>query len=226
MKTRGLVAVLLLLTGFQSALAQKLKLYLSDKQVVEYSVEKVDSLVFTDGADDTAETHEWVDLGLPSGTLWATCNVGASKPEEYGDYFAWGETKPKSDYSWSTYKYCKGSIDTMTKYCTNNSLGTVDNKTELEPSDDATTANWGSEWQMPSLEQCKELYNSSYTTTTWTTMNGVEGRMITSNSNGNSVFFAGSGLAGRCNHRRYRRIRLLLVTLALYNKWLRPCTLS
>ncbi|MBQ5681569.1 MAG: hypothetical protein IIV20_08870, partial [Bacteroidaceae bacterium] len=72
MKTRGLVAVLLLLTGFQSALAQKLKLYLSDKQVVEYSVEKVDSLVFTDGADDTAETHEWVDLGLPSGTLWAT----------------------------------------------------------------------------------------------------------------------------------------------------------
>ncbi|MBQ5621264.1 MAG: hypothetical protein IIU92_01430, partial [Bacteroidaceae bacterium] len=77
MKTRGLVAVLLLLTGLQSALAQKLKLYFSDKQVVEYSVEKVDSLVFTGGAGDAAETHEWVDLGLPSGTLWATCNVGA-----------------------------------------------------------------------------------------------------------------------------------------------------
>ena len=153
MKVRGIFAVLLLLTGLQSALAQTLKLYLSDKQVVEYSVEKVDSLVFTDGAGDTAETHEWVDLGLPSGTLWATCNVGANSPEEYGDYFAWGETTTKSSYSWSTYKYCKGSSSTMTKYCTSSYYGTVDNKTELEPSDDAATANWGSEWQMPSLEQ-------------------------------------------------------------------------
>ncbi|MBQ8865452.1 MAG: Ig-like domain-containing protein [Bacteroidaceae bacterium] len=193
MKTRGLVAVLLLLTGFQSALAQTLKLYLSDKQVVEYSVEKVDSLVFTDGAGDTAETHEWVDLGLPSGTLWATCNVGANSPEEYGDYFAWGEIEPKNEYSWSTYKYCKGSIDTMTKYCTNNSLGTVDNKTELEPSDDAATVNWGSGWQMPSEEQFEELINSSYTTTTWTTMNGVYGRKITSKSNGNSIFLPAAG---------------------------------
>lgn len=193
MKTRGLVAVLLLLTGLQSALAQTLKLYLSDKQVVEYSVEKVDSLVFTDGAGDTAETHEWVDLGLPSSTLWATCNVGANSPEEYGDYFAWGETEPKTDYSWSTYKYCKGSCDTMTKYCTSSDYGIVDNKTELEPSDDAATANWGSEWQMPSLEQCKELYNNNYTTTTWTVMNGIYGRMIVSNSNGNSVFLPAAG---------------------------------
>ena len=193
MKTRGLVAVLLLLTGFQSALAQKLKLYLSDKQVVEYSVEKVDSLVFTDGADDTAETHEWVDLGLPSGTLWATCNVGASKPEEYGDYFAWGETQPKSDFSWNTYKYCKGTDDTMTKYCTNSSWGTVDNKTELEPSDDAATVNWGSDWQTPSRDQCDELVNSSYTTQTWTTMNGVKGWKITSKSNGNSIFLPAAG---------------------------------
>ena len=187
MKTRGLVAVLLLLTGFQSALAQKLKLYLSDKQVVEYSVEKVDSLVFTDGAGDTAETHEWVDLGLPSGTLWATCNVGASSPEEYGDYFAWGETEPKSDYNWSTNKYCKGTVDTMTRYCTCGIL------TELEPSDDAATANWGSGWQMPSDEQLEELYNISYTTTTWTTMNGVEGWKITSKSNGNSIFLPAAG---------------------------------
>ncbi len=139
------------------------------------------------------ETHEWVDLGLPSGTLWATCNVGANSPEEYGDYFAWGETEPKTDYSWSTYKYCKGSCDTMTKYCTSSDYGIVDNKTELEPSDDAATANWGSEWQMPSLEQCKELYNNNYTTTTWTVMNGIYGRMIVSNSNGNSVFLPAAG---------------------------------
>ncbi|MEE1309106.1 MAG: hypothetical protein UHJ41_03300 [Bacteroidaceae bacterium] len=139
------------------------------------------------------EDHDYVDLGLPSGTLWATCNVGASSPEEYGDYFAWGEIEPKNDYIVSTYKYCKGTFSTLTKYCTNSSCGTVDNKTELEPSDDAATANWGSGWQMPSFEQCRELYNSSYTTTTWTTMNGKYGRKITSRSNGNSIFLPAAG---------------------------------
>ena len=136
--------------------------------------------------------HEYVDLGLPSGTLWATCNVGASSPEEYGDYFAWGETTTKSNYSWSTYKWCKGSFDTITKYCRSN-YGTVDNKTELEPEDDAATANWGSGWQMPSQVQCQELINSSYTTTTWTTQNGVNGYKITSKINGNSIFLPAVG---------------------------------
>ena len=154
----------------------------------------------TDGSDVKAECqvtvmngYAYVDLGLPSGTLWATCNVGASKPEEYGDYFAWGETEPKNDYSWSTYKYCQGTETTMTKYCTESYFGTVDNKTELEPSDDAATANWGSGWQMPSIEQCKELDSSSYTTTTWTTLNGVRGARITSKSNGNSIFLPAAG---------------------------------
>ena len=142
------------------------------------------------------EDHDYVDLGLPSGTLWATCNVGASSPEEYGDYFAWGETEPKNDYSWSTYKYCimgNAYTVTLTKYCTDSYYGTVDNKTELEPSDDAATVNWGSNWQMPSLEQFEELINSSYTTTTWTTMNGVSGYEITSKSNGNSIFLPAAG---------------------------------
>lgn len=139
------------------------------------------------------EDHDYVDLGLPSGTLWATCNVGASSPEEYGDYFAWGEIEPKNDYSVSTYKYCKGTFSTLTKYCTNSSCGTVDNKTELEPSDDAATANWGSGWQMPSYEQFDELFNSSYTATTWTTLNGVSGYEITSKSNGNSIFLPAAG---------------------------------
>ncbi len=146
--------------------------------------------------DPQPDGHDYVDLGLPSGTLWATCNVGASSPEEYGDYFAWGETEPKNDYSWSTYKYCKGSKTTMTKYCMDSYYGTVDNKTELEPSDDAATVNWGSEWQMPSFEQLIELYNSGYTTTTGTTMNGVYGRKITSKSNGNSIFLPAAGSRG------------------------------
>jgi len=137
--------------------------------------------------------NEYVDLGLPSGTLWATCNVGATKPEGYGDYFAWGETTPKSTYNWSTYKYCNGSYNTQTKYCTSSGYGTVDNKTELELSDDAAYVNWGSDWRMPSDDQFRELINSSYTTTEWTTVNGIYGRKITSNSNGSSIFLPAAG---------------------------------
>ena len=141
--------------------------------------------------------HECVDLGLPSGTLWATCNVGAEKPEDYGDYFAWGETigynGGKTTFNWSTYKYCSGSSTTIRKYCISSSYGTVDNKTELEPADDAATVNWGSDWQMPSLDQLKELINSSYTTTEWTTINGVRGRKITSKSNLKSIFLPAAG---------------------------------
>ena len=105
--------------------------------------------------------HDYVDLGLPSGTLWATCNVGADSPEDYGDYFAWGETQPKDTYDWSTYQYCNGSYNTLTKYSveffdswyeqyTNYGYnGFIDNLTTLLPEDDAATANWGADWRMP-----------------------------------------------------------------------------
>jgi hypothetical protein len=139
-------------------------------------------------------THEYVDLGLPSGLLWATCNVGADTPEGYGDYFAWGETTTKDTYNWSTYQYCMGSYNTMTKYCNNSSYGYngfTDNLTVLLPEDDAATANWGSSWRMPTKEECQELYNS--TTHSWTTQNGVYGRRFTA-SNGNSIFFPAAGL--------------------------------
>ena len=135
--------------------------------------------------------HEYVDLGLPSGTLWATCNVGASKPEEYGDYFAWGETEPKEIYSFSTYKWCNGSYDTRTKYCTDSEYGIVDNKTVLDPEDDAATVNWGSSWCMPSIKQIEELY--SYTTTKDTTINGVNGLLITSTNNDETLFLPAAG---------------------------------
>ncbi len=131
--------------------------------------------------------HEWVDLGLPSGTKWATCNVGANSPEEYGDYFAWGETVPKDYYGWSTYFDTDDYGNTFKKYNNNGGL------TELLPEDDAATANWGSPWRMPSLDQIKELFNSSYTTTEWTTLNDVYGRKITSKSNGNSIFLPAAG---------------------------------
>ena len=127
--------------------------------------------------------HEYVDLGLS--VKWATCNVGATKPEEYGDYFAWGETEPNTTYYWSTYKYCNGSSSSLTKYCTNSSYGTVDNKTTLDLSDDAARANWGGSWRMPTKAEQDELRNNC--TWTWTTQNGVNGYKVTG-TNGNSIF--------------------------------------
>ena len=152
--------------------------------------------------------RNYVDLGLPSGTLWATCNVGASSPEDYGYYFAWGETEPydvngsKTTFNWSSYKWCKGSYDTMTKYCTNSGYGYdgfTDGKTELDVNDDAAYVNWGPAWRMPSKEEFPELINSNYTTTTWTTQNGVYGRKITSKSNGNSIFLPAAGYRSSCS---------------------------
>ena len=139
--------------------------------------------------------HEHVDLGLPSGTLWATCNVGASKPEDHGDYYAWGETQPKDTYNWNTYQYCMGSdTTTMTKYCTNSSYGYngfVDTLTELQPIDDPATANWGNGWYTPKKEQWDELYE--HTNSEWTTRNGVEGWLFTSRRNGKRLFLPAAG---------------------------------
>ena len=140
-----------------------------------------------------ADGHEWVDLGLPSGTKWATCNVGADSPEEYGDCFAWGETVPKAIYVWSTYKWCNGSSTTQTKYCTSSAYGIVDNKTTLDLADDAANANWGGSWRIPTKAEQDELRNTNYTTWTWTTQNGVSGRKVTSKVNGNSIFLPAAG---------------------------------
>lgn len=134
---------------------------------------------------------EYVDLGLPSGLLWATCNVGATTPEEYGYYFAWGETQTKSTYSWSTYKWCNGNYNTQTKYCTNSSYGTVDNKTVLDKTDDAAAVHWGGSWRMPTDAEWAEL--SQQCTWTWTTQNSVKGYKVTSKTNGNSIFLPAAG---------------------------------
>ena len=135
--------------------------------------------------------HEYVDLGLS--VKWATCNVGANSPEDYGDYFAWGETEPKTTYSWSTYKYCNGTYKTITKYCTKSSYGTVDNKTTLELSDDAAHVNWGGKWRMPTRAEQDELRDTNNCTWTWTTQNGVKGYKVTSKKNGNSIFLPAAG---------------------------------
>ena len=139
------------------------------------------------------DDHEWVDLGLPSSTLWATCNVGASAPEEFGDYFAWGETTPRDFYDWSAYNWSAGSSTTMTKYCTSSSYGYegfTDNKTELDLEDDAAHVNWGNKWRMPTYEQYTELHTQC--TWTWTTQNGVKGYLVTG-PNGNTMFLPAAG---------------------------------
>ena len=149
---------------------------------------------------DGGDTHEYVDLGLPSGILWATCNIGANAPEEYGGYFAWGETQTKSVYNWNTYKYCNGSFNTLIKYCTNSNYGYngfADGQSILLPEDDAAIANWGEDWHVPTEEEWEELFEN--TTNTLTTINGVDGRLFTA-LNGNSLFLP---LAGSSDNSGY-----------------------
>ncbi len=140
---------------------------------------------------------EAVDLELPSGTLWAAFNVGATKPEEYGLYFAWGETqgysaKERQYFGWNNYKWCNGSGKSLTKYNCKAEYGVVDNKTTLDLEDDAAHANWGGQWHMPTNEQINELKSNCYSE--WTTQKGVEGMLYTSKKNGKTVFFPGAGI--------------------------------
>ena len=139
----------------------------------------------------TENGYTYVDLGLS--VKWATCNVGAATPEEYGDYFAWGEVEPKTTYNWSTYKYCKGTNKTITKYCNNSTLGNdgfTDDKIILDLEDDAAYVNWGGSWRMPTEAEQQALVNNC--TWTWTTQNGVNGYKVTG-PNGNSIFLPASG---------------------------------
>ena len=113
----------------------------------------------------TENGHEWVDLGLPTGTKWATCNIGATKPEEIGDHFAWGEVKPKEGYSFLNYKYNSHETFKLTRYNTDHSEGEngfVDGKTTLNLEDDAAYVNWGGKWMMPTMVQQMELRNECY----------------------------------------------------------------
>ena len=151
-----------------------------------------------DSADSLgiAEGHEYVDLGLPSGTLWATCNVGANAPEDYGDYFAWGEITTKTTFDWSTYKWYNGGSHSLTKYCTNSDYGTVDNKTVLDLADDAAYANWGGEWRMPTSTELDELRTEC--TWTWNVKNGINGCIVTG-PNGNTIFLPAAGVLDGSN---------------------------
>ena len=133
---------------------------------------------------DPYNGHEFVDLGLPSGLKWATCNVGATTPEEPGDHFAWGETTTKTKYDWSTYTFNpSGDSNTFTKYTTPGAV--------LEVSDDAASVNWGGTWRTPTDAEWAEL--QEYCTGEWTKQNGVNGCLFTSKNNNATIFLPAAG---------------------------------
>ncbi|MBR1487676.1 MAG: Ig-like domain-containing protein [Bacteroidales bacterium] len=144
------------------------------------------------GESGDVPVPEAVDLGLS--VKWASFNLGASKPEEYGDYYAWGETEPKSKYDWETYKWANGAKDKLTKYCMVTSQwagsGSPDNKFLLDPEDDVAHVKLGGRWRMPTSAEWQELRIKC--TWTWTTSNGISGREVTG-PNGNSIFLPAAG---------------------------------
>jgi|GEM_PF-2569089 len=139
--------------------------------------------------------HEYVDLGLPSGIKWATSNIGAAKPEEAGEYFAWAETESKSDYSWPSYIYGKETY--LNKYCLSSTNGSVDNKTVLDMEDDVAHKNWGDNWRLPTKAEFSELISKC--TWRWTTQNGVNGYQVTGPNN-NSIFLPITGYKDGTRH--------------------------
>jgi len=149
------------------------------------------------GTWDGGDSHEYVDLGLPSGKKWATCNIGAENPEDAGLYFQWGDTQGYTAaqvgtgkiFDWEHYKYSNDDGSQMTRY------NSTDGLTELLPEDDAATANWGSEWKMPTLADIEEL--TTETTYSVDTVNNVSGMRFT--GNGNSIFVPFAGDANGSN---------------------------
>ncbi len=180
--------------------------------VCVFAVEAIDSIDFytkittvpdtpIDTVNHTINGHKYVDLGLPSGLLWATCNLGAESITDYGDSYAWGETTPKTKYNLGTYKWYTSetivevdadgfevtkTIETYTKYNTKSTYGSIDNLTTLEFVDDAAAVNWGGDWRMPTEAEQDELCN--YCTWTWVTLNGVKGYKVSSKAEGNSNY--------------------------------------
>lgn len=147
-------------------------------------------------SDGKLNGYDYIDLGLS--VKWATCNIGATSPEKYGNYYAWGETKPKSTYHWGTYKHCdeysNNSSVNLTKYNYNSNYGNIDNRITLFYEDDAAHVNLGEGWRLPTDSEVNELRNDC--TWEWTVQKGVWGYKITSNKTGytkKSIFLPAAG---------------------------------
>jgi hypothetical protein len=158
------------------------------------------SMILNIEAASAQQSPQYIDLGLPSGTLWATCNIGANNPWEYGDYFAWGETTTKKSYSWAFYQYADGNFDKIIKYCNKSFYGNnghTDKLKTLEKEDDAANANLGPDWCMHTIEQYRELMENCTSEWTYNFNNkGVAGRILKSKRNDSEIFFPASGFKG------------------------------
>ena len=131
-----------------------------------------------------------IDLGLS--VKWASMNVGADVPTDAGCYFAWGETADKEGASWNTYRHSEGDLDKLIKYNTKSTYGIVDDKTVLENIDDAAYTWWGNDWRMPTVDEFRELYNNC--DWVWTTQDGMNGYLVKSKVNENSIFLPAAGI--------------------------------
>ncbi len=175
---------MLMLASVSEIGAQGIKVYLKDGTVKDFSYLELDSII---GYESNKAKVYYVDLGLS--VKWATCNLGASSPEEYGNYYAWGEIKPRTggswNYTWSTSPYCQDALgDSWSKY------NDTDGKTVLDPEDDAAIVALGSPWRLPTIDEIQELIDKC--TWTWTTMSGKNGYEVVG-PNGNSIFLPAAG---------------------------------
>lgn len=224
MKKTTLFLIAMLAVSTLSMAQSRLYVYQADGTRTEFLAADVDSISISDAsgtADENinANGHEYVDLGLPSGTLWATCNVGANTPEEVGGYFAWGETETKDNYYLSTYKYSKSghySLDDLTKYTLpdnniyadwyfefNKFIG--DNKTILEANDDVAKVNFGGDWRMPTREEFEELIKEcSWQFSYEYNSPSRVGYTITSLKNGNTIFLPAAGYYDKADLKDYQ----------------------
>ena len=189
------MAVILLTMGTLSASAQYyMNVVQKDGRTIQYPVSDIDSVIITN-----QKYYEYVDLGLS--VKWATCNVGAEKPEDFGDFFAWGETQTKYSFNAANYKWSDAAIFLLYKYNFSNWFGTVDNKYTLEPADDAAHVQWGGNWRLPTKSELDELIANC--TFTWTTLNGVKGCLVTSKKDGytdRSIFLPAAGIRFETNY--------------------------
>lgn len=176
----------------QAQNTETMYIYYSDGMIEQVEVASIDSITFAlpPTTPESVTDGLAIDLGLPSGIKWASHNVGATSPEEYGGYYAWGETEEKSNYYWDSYKHSSGISSTFTKYNGESDYGTVDNKTVLDLEDDVAHVKWGGNWRMPTKDEQDEL--ATECTWKWTTLNGVNGYKVIG-PNGNSIFLPAAG---------------------------------
>ena len=180
------------ISGLESGTTYYVRAYATNSAGISYGEQKEFTTLDVDGGnednDDSGEIagHEFVDLGLPSGLKWATCNVGASSPEDYGDYFAWGETNTKAEYDWDTYLHCN---DDGNGWC-DNGEATINSDISGNAQYDAATANWGGSWRMPTIDEMQELIN--HCEWEWIQVNGVKGSKVIG-PNGSCIFLPAAG---------------------------------